>query len=203
VGDREQRRDPGNEQRMTKTNDSGVTIWPRAVIVDREAIQWGSPVIIDDFVFIGRHESGVIGNYVHVASHASITGGGEFWIADFAGLSSGVRLITGSEDFLGAGLTNPTVPAEFRAVKRGSVVVCSHAILGANAVVFPGVTIGEGAAVGAGSVVTRDLEPWGVYAGAPARRVKARPREKVLGLEEALYAKYGTPMRSFRRPEER
>lgn len=177
-----------------------VKIWPRAVVVDLQSIRFGRHVIIDDFVFIGRHARTVIGNYVHIASHTSIAGGGEFWIADFAGLSSGVRIITGSEDFLGGGLTNPTIPEEFRAVTRDKVTIHSHAIVGANCVVFPGVSIGEGAAVGAGSVVTRDLEPWGVYAGSPARRVKERPRDRILELERQLYRRMGMPASSYRLP---
>lgn len=177
-----------------------VKIWPRAVLVDPQSIRFGRPVIIDDFVFIGRHLRAVIGNYVHIASHTSIAGGGEFWIADFAGLSSGVRIITGSEDFLGGGLTNPTIPEEFRAVTRDKVTIHSHAIVGANCVVFPGVSIGEGAAVGAGSIVTKDLEPWGVYAGSPARRVKERPKDRILELERQLYREMGMPASSYRLP---
>ena len=44
--------------------------------------------------------------------------------------------------------------------------------------VFHGVTIGEGAVVGANSVVTRDLEPWGVYIG--NRRHRERDKDAVL-----------------------
>jgi len=50
------------------------------------------------------------------------------------------------------------------------------AFVGANAVVLPGVTIPDGCVVGAGSVVTHDLEPWMVCTGAPARPVRERPR---------------------------
>ena len=46
----------------------------------------------------------------------------------------------------------------------------------ARAVVMPGVNLGDGAVLGLASVATRDLEPWSVYAGAPARKVKMRPR---------------------------
>jgi len=181
---------------------SGVTVFPRAVLVRPETIAFGQPVIIDDFVFIGRHRRAVIGNYVHIACHASITGGGEIVIADFAGISSGARVLTGTDDFAGGALSGPCIPDEFRAVTRGYVVISSHAIVGANVVVLPNITIGEGATVGAGSVVTRDLKPWGVYAGAPARLLRMRPREPVLAMEEALYALHGRPGRSFRNPEE-
>lgn len=46
----------------------------------------------------------------------------------------------------------------------------------ARASVCPGVDVGEGAVLGLGSVATRNLEPWGVYAGVPAVKVKERKR---------------------------
>ena len=141
-----------------------VTVYEGVRIIDPEHTVLGSHVIIDDFVFLGTHQDLVIGNYVHIAGHSSITGGGCCVMCDFSGLSGGVRVITGSDDFLGGGLTNPTVPAELRAVRRGTVLIGAHAIIGANAVILPDVKVAEGAAVGAGSVVTKDLEPWGVYA---------------------------------------
>ena len=44
----------------------------------------------------------------------------------------------------------------------------------ARAIVAPGVSLGEGSVLGLGSVATRDLEPWSVYAGTPAQRIKER-----------------------------
>jgi putative colanic acid biosynthesis acetyltransferase WcaF len=46
----------------------------------------------------------------------------------------------------------------------------------ARAIVAPGVSLGEGAVLGLGSVATRDLEPWAVYAGTPAQKIKERRR---------------------------
>ena len=51
------------------------------------------------------------------------------------------------------------------------VVIGDRAWLGARSMVLPGVTVGEGAIVSAGSVVTRDCRPFGIYAGVPARLV--------------------------------
>ena len=51
----------------------------------------------------------------------------------------------------------------------------------ARASVAPGVNVGEGAVLGLGSVATRDLEPWGVYAGVPAVKVRERARREVVG----------------------
>ena len=168
-----------------------VTIYPGARVLGRERIAIGSHVVIDDFVFIGTHAELVLGSYVHVASHASITGGGTCVIGDFSGISSGARLLTGTDDFAGAGMTGPTIPDEFRAVERGTLTIESHVVVGANAVVLPNVTIGEGAVVGAGSVVTESLAPWFVYVGAPARAVKPRRRDLILAEERALYERYG------------
>jgi acetyltransferase-like isoleucine patch superfamily enzyme len=48
--------------------------------------------------------------------------------------------------------------------------------IGARAIILPGVTIGEGAAVAAGAVVTADVEPYAIVAGVPARVIGSRPR---------------------------
>jgi galactoside O-acetyltransferase len=56
-----------------------------------------------------------------------------------------------------------------------------HAFIGANAVVHPGVTIGEGAIVGSVSVVLEDIEPWTINVGAPTRVVGTRRSDVILG----------------------
>lgn len=182
-----------------KSVGSDVTIYPQAKIVGAENIEIGSHVIIDDFAFIVATGPTFIGNYVHIASFVSITGGGECWIEDFAGIAAGARLVTGSDDFLGKGLTNPTVPGEFRAVSRSFVNVGAHVLIGTNSVVLPGVSIGEGAAIGACSLVRKNIEPWSVYAGVPAKRMLARRSDIILRYEQELYARYGRPARLFRR----
>ena len=56
----------------------------------------------------------------------------------------------------------------------GRIVVRRNAFIGARAFILPGVEIGEGAIVGACAVVTRDVQPWTVVAGNPARVVRKR-----------------------------
>jgi acetyltransferase-like isoleucine patch superfamily enzyme len=75
-----------------------------------------------------------------------------------------------------------------RNVHRGHVTLGEHAFVGTNVVVHPDVTIGAGAMVGSGSLVTRDVEPWTINVGTPARPIKDRPRETVLRLAEELRA---------------
>jgi galactoside O-acetyltransferase len=50
-------------------------------------------------------------------------------------------------------------------------------VIGTNAVIFPGVTIGEGAIIGALSLVREDVPDWAIYAGIPAKRVGTRRKD--------------------------
>jgi galactoside O-acetyltransferase len=159
-------------------------------IVGREKIEFGDPVLIDDFVFIYARKRMRIGSFVHIGCFSSITGGEEFEMGDFSGLSGGVRVYTGSDDFAGWGFGNPTIPEKYRNVHRAPIRIGRFAIVGANSVVLPGVTIGEGACVAACSVVSRDAAPWGVYAG--NKRIGERDRDGVLAGYEAFLHELGS-----------
>lgn len=160
-------------------------IYPQAKIVgDSSRFSLGAHSQIDDFVFLYIGEGCHIGRNVHLASFCSIIGGGLCHFGDFSGLSAGCRIITGSDDFTGPWMTNPTVPPAYTHVTRAPVSLGKHAVLGTNCIVFPGVTIGEGAAVAAGSIIRKDLEPWGVYAGSGSlKRIAERDRDAILALE--------------------
>ncbi len=161
-------------------------VYPFAKIVGASEIEVGHQSQIDDFVFINTGVACQLGMFVHVASFCSIIGGGRFVMGDFSGLSAGCRIITGSDDFSGGFLTNPTVPSQFSNVHVSEVIIGKHAIIGTNSVIFPGVKIGEGVAVGAGCIVRKDLEPWSIYAGFSPRVVGKRDKRGVLEQELAL-----------------
>jgi acetyltransferase-like isoleucine patch superfamily enzyme len=59
----------------------------------------------------------------------------------------------------------------------GPVTIEDNAWLGPRSVILPGVTVGKGAVVAAGAVVTKDVEPYAVVAGVPAVKVRTRPAE--------------------------
>src|SRR5690606_4622792 len=82
--------------------------------------------------------------------------------------------------------TGPTVPEHFRRPIRSFVHIKKHAIVGANTVILPGVTIGEGAAIGANSLVKDDCEPWTIYVGSPAKPIRSRESETILRMEAQL-----------------
>lgn len=60
-------------------------------------------------------------------------------------------------------------------VDTAQIRVCSNAWIGMNCIILKGVTIGQGAIVAAGSVVTKDVEPWTIVGGNPAKLVKSIP----------------------------
>lgn len=71
--------------------------------------------------------------------------------------------------------------------RGGEVVIGDRVWIAYRAIVLPGVTIGEGAVVGAGAVVTKDVEPFVIVAGNPAREVGRRPQELRYALECAPF----------------
>ncbi|EIF51224.1 DapH/DapD/GlmU-related protein [Sulfurovum sp. AR] len=163
---------------MDKYKIPNVKTFEYTKIIGIENIDFGNYVIIDDFALIYAKEKIKIGNYVHISSFTSITGGGEVIMEDFSAISSGCRVITGTDDFKNSGFGNSTISNEFRNVKTGKIKIGKFAIIGGNSVILPGVTIGEGTSVGAGSVVTKDLEPWGIYVG--NRKIGTRDKEAVM-----------------------
>jgi len=70
-------------------------------------------------------------------------------------------------------------------IKRIKTIIGNDVWLGVNVVVIAGIKIGDGVIIGANSVVTKDLEDYGVYAGNPAKLIKKRfPEETIKILKE-------------------
>lgn len=148
-----------------------------------ELVEIGDNVIIDEFCYFTT--SLLIGDFVHIAPHCTCIGGknSKLIMSDFSGLSAGCRIICASDDYL-TGLTNPNIPQEYRrTAKTGEIFIGKHAVLGTNTVVHPLVRINEGAATGSLTLVTKDLEPWSIYIGSPARKLKDRKKDNILKLE--------------------
>lgn len=163
-----------------------VQVSEKASFYGIERIRIGSRVRIDDFCVLSAGEGGIcIGNFVHISTSSTLIGGAAISLQDFSGLSSRVSIYSSSDDYSGTHMTNPTVPAEFTGVTHAAVTLKRHVIVGSGSVILPGVTLEEGVAVGALSVVREDCEAFSIYAGNPARRVSARKRD-FLRLEERL-----------------
>lgn len=168
-----------------------VKVFKQSVLINPRNIHLGDGCQIDDFCHIIASNPIRIGKRVHIATGTSIAGGGTFIIEDYAGLSAGCRIITGSEDFLGGGMTNPCVPEQYRKVIRSFVHIKKHAILGTNTIVLPGLTIEEGCAIAAGSLINKPTDPWSIYRGNPAEKIGRRRKNKIVALEAALIQEFG------------
>jgi galactoside O-acetyltransferase len=162
-----------------------VLVHERANIINLENLTLGDNVRIDADVTILATGPVVIGNYIHIGAQCYLAGGAGIEMRDFSGLSQGTKVYSTSDDYSGRYLTNPTVPHAYLGVVRRAVLLDRHVIIGAGSVILPGVTVTEGCAVGALSLVTRRPAPWGIYAGARARRRAERKRD-LLTLEAAL-----------------
>lgn len=146
----------------------------------------GSHSRIDDFCVLSAGEGGiVIGHHVHVAVMCSLIGKGRIEIGDLSTLSGRVGVYSSSDDYSGAAMTNPTVPAELTNVDHRPVTVGRHVVVGSGCVVLPGADIGDGVAVGALSLVKGRLEPYRIFAGTPARAIAER-KQDFLQLEARL-----------------
>lgn len=164
-----------------------VLISEKASIYGADRMAIGDNVRIDDFTVL----SGAITilRNVHVSVFCNVSAGSTgVTFDDFSGLAAGCHVFAESDDYTGQSLTNPTVPEAYRLVTRKPVHIGRHCIVGSGSRVFPGVTLGEGCSVGAMSKVTRSTEPWSIYAGTPARRIRERERTLLQREQEYLEA---------------
>jgi len=154
---------------------AGVKISTRAVIYNPANIVIGDRSRIDDFCLLSSGTGGIeIGRNVHIACFTSLIGSALIKIDDYAGLSGRVSVYSSSDDYSGAFMTNPTLPTSFTNVRSQPIYIGKHAIIGAGAIVLPGVTIGDGVAIAALSLVLSDCLPFTSYRGNPALAFQKR-----------------------------
>lgn len=116
-----------------------------------------------------------IGKRVKVSSHTFICEG--VTIEDDVFIGHGVMFINDKYPRATAADGAPQTEADWRCIPT---LVKQGASIGSNATILCGVTIGEGAIVGAGSVVTHDVPPWTIVAGVPSRI------QRKIGMEPAM-----------------
>lgn len=139
---------------------------------DRISIGRGSR--IDSFVKLEGGEGLTIGQFVHIASFAHVgIGGGTTIIEDYAAVASGGRIISGSNQ-TDAPSMSACARADLQRVKPSVTILRRFSCVLCNAVVLPGVTLHEGAVLAAGAVATRDIPPWEIWAGVPAKFLAKR-----------------------------
>lgn len=112
-------------------------------------------------------ENIVIGEYCTIGDSCFLDGRSGITMGNSVNLGSHVSIFTREHD----------VDSPYFAETGAPVVVGDHAWVSSHAIVLPGVTVGEGAVVAAGAVVVRDVEPFMVVGGNPARPIRPRNRD--------------------------
>lgn len=105
-----------------------------------------------------------IGDQSSIGEWALVYNLGKITVGNRATISQRAHLCAGTHDF-----TDPSLP-----LLKPPIFISDQAWICADAFVGPGTTIGEGAIVGARAVVVKDVEPWSVVAGNPAKFIKKR-----------------------------
>lgn len=160
-----------------------VQISSMASIYGASRISIGSYCRIDDFCVLSAGTGGIcLGRNVHIAAMCTLIGRGRIELKEFSGISSRVSIYSSNDDYSGNFLTGPTVPNTYTNIDHRDTVLNRHVIIGSGTVILPGVNIGEGTAVGALSLVAKDLKPFSIYAGVPIKWIKSRNR-RLLDLE--------------------
>ncbi|HYR94007.1 MAG TPA: acyltransferase [Methylomirabilota bacterium] len=119
------------------------------------------------YVSVGRRKgqpSITIGKYTVINRQCCLDGRGGLRIGDNVSISPGVWLLTDEHD-----MNDP-----YFAEMLGPIEIEDYVWLGSRAMVLPGVRIGKGAVVAAGAVVTKDVAPYQVVGGVPARPLGTR-----------------------------
>jgi chloramphenicol O-acetyltransferase type B len=108
-------------------------------------------------------------------------------IGAFCSIATGVKILLGGEHRVDWVTTYPfnTLWEKGRGIRghpktRGDVVIGNDVWIGMDALVTSGVSIGDGAVIAARSMVTKDIEPYAIYAGNPARLIRMRFKEEII-----------------------
>jgi len=174
---------PGNilryhvyKKRLRHLGESSI-IDQGVIITSPWNVSIGDHSFIDKYVIIGGEKGVSIGRRVHIAQNCLIQGGGFVKIGDYVGIAAKSMIFSATDTIYGGKRIGPMIPAEYQNPRfRKPVIIEKDAFIGAGCIVLPGVKIGEGAVVGAGSLVTRDIPPWKVAVGSPAKPIKDRPK---------------------------
>ncbi|MBO4317335.1 MAG: CatB-related O-acetyltransferase [Mailhella sp.] len=143
-------------------------------------------IIVGDFTYIADRdfESHVTHHFDHI--------GDRLMIGKFCQIAAGVEFVmNGANHQMNAATTFPFFTLEGWDMDppkvsdlplKGDTVIGNDVWIGQNAVILPGVRIGDGAIIGANSVVGSDIPPYEIFAGNPARRIRRRFDDELVGL---------------------
>lgn len=137
-----------------------------------ETIIIGDNVRIDDFCILSGKIT--LGSFIHISAYCALYGSHGIEMEDYTGLSPRCTVFSATDDFSGDYLIGPMVNKEYTNITSGLVLIKRYSQIGAGCVILPELTIGEGVAVGAMSLINKTLSEWSIYAGIPVKKIRAR-----------------------------
>ncbi len=164
-----------NIRQSLKFCGEGVRLYPLCKMIRARNAELDNNCQLMDFVFIDAGNSLKIGKYSTLTWYCLIEGGANTYIGDRVFLGPGSKILTSTYKLNGY-YSIEHIPEECRGTDYGDITIKDDAYIGANCTILPGVTIGEGAVVGANALVNKDLEPWGIYVGSPCKKIGEREK---------------------------
>jgi putative colanic acid biosynthesis acetyltransferase WcaF len=138
----------------------------RSALLRAFGAQIGPSVRIRNSVLIEQPWNLTVGANSSVGDRAILYCLGKVAIGKNVSISQGAHVCAGTHDY-----TRADMP-----LLRPPITIQDDAWIAADAFVGPNITVGQGAILGARGVAMRNLEPWAIYSGNPAQKVKDRPR---------------------------
>lgn len=160
-----------------------VLISRKASIYGSQHISIGDNTRIDDFCILSGNIS--IGSNVHISAYCALYGAkAGIILKDYSGLSARCTLYAETDDFDGTALVGPMVEIQHRKLIVGCIEIEKYVQVGAGCVILPKVNIGEGASIGSMSLINKSLEPWSIYIGIPARKLRDRSKDLLKHIDQ-------------------
>lgn len=150
-----------------------VRVYNLAKIINPQFAYLDDECKILDFCFIDAKASFRFGKYSVMTWHCLAEGWANIEIGDRCFLGPGTKLLGSTYEFNDC-YACEHLPEGTHSTRFGDIRICNDAYLGANCVVMPGVTVGEGAVVGSCTFINKNLDPWGIYVGTPAKKIGER-----------------------------
>ena len=144
---------------------------PGVLIFHPETIKLGSNIYIGHNTILKGYYKSVmeIGTNTWIGQGCFFHSGGNIFIGKAGGIGPMVKILTSNHMEGTDDLPIIQYPLEFK-----SVTIEDGADIGVGTIILPGVTIGKNSIIGAGSVITKDVAPYSVVAGVPAKLIRMR-----------------------------